>query len=472
MTVGIYIRVSTEEQAKEGYSIPAQKERLTSYCKAMGWNDYKLYIDEGVTAKDMKRPKLQLLLDDVKKRRISLILVYRLDRFTRRVKDLHKMLEMLEANGCAFKSATETYDTSTAMGKLFITIVAALAEWETDNLSERVKMALENKVSGGERVGNIPFGYDLGEGNKLVKNEEGKKYMLDMVEKYETGWSLNRIANYLNLVNGSRNWTANTVLRIFSNPALYGATRWVDKVYENTHEGYITKERWEKLQLIMEDRGLHFRKEVKSTYLFQGLLCCPNCGSVMAVNRFLRKRKNGELYQSAIYKCKLCYKKGVKIYQPGEKRVEEAFIEYMKGIKFENLELPKKEKSEVEKIKEQLAKIEKQREKYQRGWAADLISDEEFEERMTETRKLYEELSVKLEEKSGYDTINPEALKKIVFTFRQTYSYLTQEEKKNFIQQFIRRIELDFIPQPPLRPDKAKTGKGKPKVVITHIDFY
>ena len=164
-------------------------------------------------------------------------------------------------------------------------------------------MALENKVSGGERVGNIPFGYDLGEGNKLVKNEEGKKYMLDMVEKYETGWSLNRIANYLNLVNGSRNWTANTVIRIFSNPALYGATRWVDKVYENTHEGYITKERWEKLQLIMEDRGLHFRKEVKSTYLFQGLLCCPNCGSVMAVNRFLRKRKNGELYQSAIYKC-------------------------------------------------------------------------------------------------------------------------------------------------------------------------
>lgn len=471
MTVGVYIRVSKEEQFLEGYSIPAQKEKLMSYCKAMGWDDYKLYVEEGISAKNMNRPKLQLLLEDVKNKRISSVLVYRLDRFTRRVKDLYNMLEILESNNCSFISATEPYDTSSAMGKLFITIVAALAEWETGNLSERVKMALENKVSGGERVGNIPFGFDLNDEEKLIKNDDGK-YVMDMIEKYESGWSLNRISNYMNLINNSRNWTATAVLRIFTNPALYGATRWVDKVYEDTHEGYISKERWKKIQLMLEDRGQHFRKDVKSTYLFQGVLCCPNCGSILSVNRFLRKRKNGELYQNAIYKCRQCYENKIKTFQPGEKRVERALIEYMKNVKFENIEVPKNEKDETEIIKSQLVKIEKQREKYQRAWAADLVTDQEFEERMTETRNLYEELQNKLNEKNGSNNVDPEALKKIVFTFRQTYTYLTQEEKKNFIQQFIRKIEFDVIPQPPLRPDKAKTGKGKPKIVIKNIDFY
>src|SRR5699024_6043095 len=186
--IAIYIRVSTLEQAKEGYSIAAQRERLLAFCKAQGWENYKFYVDEGVSAKDTKRPELHRLFKDMRDGYIKMILVYRLDRFTRKVVDLHKMLEEMNKYDCAFKSATEPYDTSSAMGRMFITIVAALAQWETENLSERIKMALEEKVSSGERVGNIPFGFSLDENDRLVKNDQSS-IVLDMIEKIKSGMS-------------------------------------------------------------------------------------------------------------------------------------------------------------------------------------------------------------------------------------------------------------------------------------------
>ena len=170
MVVGIYIRVSTREQAEEGYSIGAQKDRLISYCHAQGWTDYRIYVDEGVSAKDMKRPQLIQLMDDIKAGKINLILVYRLDRFTRRVRDLHEMLEFLEKYQCKFRSATEMYDTTTAMGRMFIGLVALMAQWEVENMSERISFALEKKVTDGEHVGAPPFGYDSIDENLLKTN--------------------------------------------------------------------------------------------------------------------------------------------------------------------------------------------------------------------------------------------------------------------------------------------------------------
>jgi site-specific DNA recombinase len=469
MTVGIYIRVSKQEQALEGYSIDAQKERLTAYCKAQGWTDYRFYIEEGISGRDTNRPKLQLLLEHIKGGQIKTLLVYRLDRLTRSVIDLHKLLKFLQDHGCAFKSATEMYDTTTANGRMFMGIVALLAQWESENLSERVKMALEQKVSEGERVGNIPYGFDLTEDEKLVKNEKSS-VVLDMVEKVKSGWSLNRIANYLNLVNNDREWRANTVLRILRNPALYGATRWNDKVFENTHEGIMSKEEFLKLQQILDDRAVHHRRDVKSTYLFQGVLICPSCGRPLSVNRYIRKRKDGSEYQSAIYRCQVCWKEGKKVFTIGEQRFLDALKEYMKNVEIKPIEQPEEEKDEKTFYLEQLKQIERKREKYQRAWAADLISDEEFEQRMSETREAYEEIKKKLDEFKDEVKVDPEQLKNIVLTFNTTFEHLTQEEKREFISRFIRKIHFKAIPKPPTRPDKYKTGK--PLIVITDVEFY
>lgn len=117
MRVAIYIRVSTEEQVKEGYSISAQKHKLKAFCIAQDWEVAGIYPDEGISAKDMNRPNLQRMLKDIEEGLIDCVLVWRLDRLTRSVSDLYKILEKFEKYNCKFKSATEVFDTTSAMGE-------------------------------------------------------------------------------------------------------------------------------------------------------------------------------------------------------------------------------------------------------------------------------------------------------------------------------------------------------------------
>jgi site-specific DNA recombinase len=468
MTVGIYIRVSTLEQANEGYSIAAQKERLTAYCAAQGWVDKKYYVDEGVSAKDTNRPQLQLLLDHVKTDKIRTILVYRLDRFTRSVIDLYNLLNLLEKHNCTFKSATEIYDTSSAMGRMFIGLVALLAQWERENLSERVKMALEEKVSSGERVGNVPFGFDLNKDQKLVANHQAT-VVLDMIDKVRNGMSASQLVSFLNKTDSSRIWYPQGVLRVLRNPALYGATRWNDKVFENTHEGLITKEEFIKLQAVLEERTVHHKREVKSYYLFQGKLICPRCGNPLAVNRYVRKRTDGSQYQGCVYRCQNCWKKYKNMLTIGEQRFEDALYEYMKDVEIKDIE-PVETKDERSPILTQLEQVEKMREKYQIAWAKDKMTEEEFDKRMDETLEIYKELKRKLAELKAPASIDTEAIKKVISTFNENFAALNQEEKSIFLSRFVKRIEFKVIPQPPKQPHKHK--RGKDLVVVTNVEFH
>ncbi|GMA60849.1 hypothetical protein GCM10025859_12890 [Alicyclobacillus fastidiosus] len=156
MRTAIYTRVSTDQQAEDGFSLDAQLSRLHSYCHSQGWSVAAVYTDEGRSGKDMQRPALTQLLDDVKHRKFDVVLVYKLDRLTRSVRDLDELLSIFNAYGVGFKSATEVYDTTSATGRLFLHLVASLAQWERETIAERTRvgqeqMTYEGKWSGGAR---------------------------------------------------------------------------------------------------------------------------------------------------------------------------------------------------------------------------------------------------------------------------------------------------------------------------------
>lgn len=467
-TVGIYVRVSTLEQAEEGYSIAAQKERLKAYCKAQGWRDYRFYVDEGISGKDMKRPQLEKLFEHIKEDKIKLILVYRLDRFTRSVRDLHKMLEIMEQHKCGFKSATEVYDTTTAMGRLFITIVAALAEWESDNSSERIKMALEKKVAGGERVGGIPFGFDLTEDETLIANEQSE-VIFEMIHLLKSGKSITSIAEYLTETNDDKpRWNANAIFRLLKNPALYGATRWNDKVYNDTHKGIISKREFDHIQEILKERAVNFRRDVEGNYLFLQTLVCPSCGGRLSVNRYIRTRK-GEEIQRSIYRCQKCIKAKTFNYSLGEHNYLDALYRYMDEFDIKKYGQPKEKDDIYDKLLSKFRTIERKRMKFQMGWASDLIGDEEFSKLMSDTKGAYEKAKEELEAYQPPVKYDLGEISDLVTHFNHNFKRLTVEEKQEFVATFIRAIHFEVIPQPPSHP---RYKKGKPRVNITKVIFY
>jgi DNA invertase Pin-like site-specific DNA recombinase len=138
-TALLYCRVSTQEQATEGYSLDAQERQLRAFCESQGWTVGARYIVEGASGGRLGRPQLQAMLQDLEAHRFPepCVVVWRLDRLTRSVADLYTLLATFERLGAAFRSSTEPYDTASAIGRLFVTLVAALAQWKRDNLMER-----------------------------------------------------------------------------------------------------------------------------------------------------------------------------------------------------------------------------------------------------------------------------------------------------------------------------------------------
>lgn len=321
MRTAVYIRVSTEDQAREGFSIPAQREKLLSYVHSQGWEVHAVYADEGVSAKDTNRPALGQLLQDIRSGEIEVVLVYRLDRLTRSVLDLYQLLQEFERYDVHFKSCTEVYDTTTAIGRLFITLVAALAQWERENLAERVKLGMSQMARERKRPGGpAPYGYDLVHG-ALVVNQEEADGVRHMFARYDKGESPRQIAEWasqsgLRGKNGA-SWSASAVLRLLKNPVYQGALRWnyadADQqrnapeewiIEEATHPAIIDGHCFSRVQERMSARSTSHPRVLSSTYLFSGLLYCSRCDFPMRGKTTTISGKGKKRYSHRYYVCK------------------------------------------------------------------------------------------------------------------------------------------------------------------------
>src|SRR5690606_29362237 len=148
-----YLRVSTEEQSREGYSIAAQRDRLLAFCRAQGWDVAGIYVDDGYSGASLDRPQLKKLREDVRAGKVNLVLVWKVDRLSRRVSHLAQLVEEFDEHGCAFRSATEPFDTSHAAGRAFLQMLAVFAELERETIRERARHGIHQRIKEGHLHG-------------------------------------------------------------------------------------------------------------------------------------------------------------------------------------------------------------------------------------------------------------------------------------------------------------------------------
>ncbi|MDW5563566.1 MAG: recombinase family protein [Methanomassiliicoccus sp.] len=259
----IYIRVSTEEQAEEGYSLEAQRDRLVAYCEAQGWDIADVYADRGHTGRKISnRDEYKRMLAE--KDRWDNILVMKMDRIHRNSKNFMIMMEELEKWDKKFTSMQEELDTSTSIGRFVVDMIQRIAQLESEQIGERTYMGMAQKAESGGLLGfNPPFGYGI-ENNDLVVKDEEAAVVREMFDSYCSGLSMNSIAQSLNgrgvFTRRGARWTLYSIRQILHNPAYAGYRRWDGYLVRSGHASIIGLETYNRVQELAASRTRDPRK--------------------------------------------------------------------------------------------------------------------------------------------------------------------------------------------------------------------
>lgn len=237
--VGIYVRVSTSDQAIEGISLDAQIERCQAFCKARGWKVFKIYTDAGYSGGSMDRPAMKDLMNDIEQKRLTTVLFYKADRFSRNLRDLISTLDELKTKGINFTSVTEQIDTTTAMGVAFFQIIGVFAQLERGMVKERVELAFGKKINAGEALNRAPLGYVYKE-KRLIEDKESSSTVKEIFDMWAAGVHYKEISEQFSI-------PVSTLYEIIKNPTYIGKIRYRGKLYKASHPKIIDEELFKKV---------------------------------------------------------------------------------------------------------------------------------------------------------------------------------------------------------------------------------
>ena len=350
MRMGLYVRVSSEEQAKEGYSVPAQLRTLNAWAIVKGATSVTEYIDDGYSAKNLNRPDVMRLIEDCRAKKLDVVVVWRLDRLSRNMRDLLVTIEDdFKPNGVEFISTTEAIDTTTSSGRLMLNVIGAFAQNEREVNAERVSMVMMELAKQCKHLGGQPV-YGLGVANdKSYYIDEKEAVGLRMAVRMRIeGHSINEIIAAMTaqgyLTRKGTPFTATGLYEIFRNPKIagyytYNRTASAQRNGKRNNHSYkkdsdiifipggipaiITGEEWSLLQ-IQNEKGLFIggQNTAKNIYIVSGLCFCGKCGGRMNITNG-GKNRDGSYWR--VYRCKNKCVPGVEY-----KKMDRAVIECLK----------------------------------------------------------------------------------------------------------------------------------------------
>ena len=458
---GLYMRVSTEDQAREGFSLPEQKERLEAFCKFKGYTIVDYYTDAGISAKTGNyRPEFERLKEDIKNKKINTIIALKLDRITISIYDWEKLMTFLDENNAYLDCANDEVNTTNANGKMVSRLLMSVSQNKIERTSERTKIGLAGAIKQGHLPSQAPLGYKH-ENKKLVIDYSTKDVVVRIFELYYNGNSYQTISNILNeeQVLGKTNWRDSTITAILENEVykgdfVHGKRTRHPTYYENVVEPLVSKEMWEDCQAQKKKNSRAYQRTL--TYLFLQKIRCPKCNNLMGGKA--TKKKNGNIYYYYYCNdCKLNLKENV-IEEYFENFINE-IVEYDSVVNQFFLPMIKQKFDEPKELLEkeldkQKAKLDRIRKAYISG-AFDLeeyniekkIVDEAISKIQSEldTTNITEELKFTPQDillKRDIDFINKVKLKDEYKERTKTWKDYTREEKSNLIMKYVDDITL------------------------------
>lgn len=275
--VALYIRVSGEEQKIKGLSLEAQQERLEQYARERGWVIVGIYIDAAKTARKNihKRTEFQRMIESVKRDEVDILLFCRLDRWFRSVADYYKVMEVLTAHNCEWKTTDEEYDTTTANGRLYINVKLSIAQNEADIDGERIDVVFDSKINHGTVVsGSCPFGFRVNDEKRLEVVPEDAAIVQDAYNHYEATMSQRGTIRYIRETYGV-NWCDATFRRMLHEELYTGIYNRGNRYNDNFCPAIIPREQFDRVQVLTK-RNARSAPSGK-VYIFTSILACAEC---------------------------------------------------------------------------------------------------------------------------------------------------------------------------------------------------
>ena len=461
---GLYMRVSTEDQAREGFSLPEQKERLEAYCKFKGFVIKDYYTDAGISAKTGNyRPEFERLKEDIKSKKINTIIALKQDRITRSIFDWEELMRFLEENDAYLDCVNDDINTTNANGKMVSRILMSVSQQEIERTSERTKVGLAGAIKQGHIPHQAPLGYKH-ENKKLVIDHLTKDVVIRIFELYHKGMSYQKISTLFNKeqVLGKTNWRDSSIVAILENEIykgdfVHGKRTNHPTYYENVVEPIISKEMWEECQVQKKKNSKSYQRTL--TYLFLQKLRCPKCNRILGGKA--TQKKNGNIYYYYYcHDCKINFK---------ESLVEEYFndfvnelVEYDSVVNQFFLPMIKQKFDEPqEELKKDINKQKDKLERIKRAYINGVFSLEEYNDERKLVESALEKLQNELDEatscetlnftpqdillKRDIDYINKVKLEKEYKERTKTWKDYTREEKSELIMKYVDDIKLGIL---------------------------
>ena len=461
---GLYMRVSTEDQAREGFSLPEQKERLEAYCKFKGFVIKDYYTDAGISAKTGNyRPEFERLKEDIKSKKINTIIALKQDRITRSIFDWEELMRFLEENDAYLDCVNDDINTTNANGKMVSRILMSVSQQEIERTSERTKVGLAGAIKQGHIPHQAPLGYKH-ENKKLVIDHLTKDVVIRIFELYHKGMSYQKISTLFNKeqVLGKTNWRDSSIVAILENEIykgdfVHGKRTKHPTYYENVVEPIVSKEMWEECQVQKKKNSKSYQRTL--TYLFLQKLRFPKCNRILGGKA--TQKKNGNIYYYYYcHDCKINFK---------ESLVEEYFndfvnelVEYDSVVNQFFLPMIKQKFDEPqEELKKDINKQKDKLERIKRAYINGVFNLEEYNDERKLVESPLEKLQNELDEatscetlnftpqdillKRDIDYINKVKLEKEYKERTKTWKDYTREEKSELIMKYVDDIKLGIL---------------------------